>query len=70
MTGRAATVVGLALALAAPARGDGDGDAEVHGDAALHLRGTREASLTSTDVLFDPSTRAFDVAGYCTGRPR
>ncbi len=69
MTGRAATVVGLAIALAAPARGDGEGNGEIRGDAVLHLRGTREASLTSTDVLFDPSTRAFDVAGYLGPSP-
>jgi hypothetical protein len=68
VTGRAATAVSLALLLAAPARGDGDG--EVHGDAVLHLRGTRQANLTDTDVLFDPATRAFAVANYLGPSPR
>ncbi len=61
MTARAAAA-SLALLLAAPARGEGDG--EVRGDASLHLRLVDQANLPSTEVLWDPASRAFDVASY------
>ena len=68
MTARAATAVSLALVLAAPARGDEAG--EVRGQAAFHLRLAGQANLPSTDVLFDPTTRAFEVASYLGPSPR
>ena len=68
MRARAATAASLALLLAAPARGDGDG--EVHGYAALHLRLVDQANLPSPDLLFDPATRAFEVASYLGPSPR
>ena len=68
MTARAATAVSLALLLAAPARGDGDG--EVRGYASLHLRLTGQGNLPSSDLLWDPGTRAFDVSNYLGPSPR
>ncbi len=68
MTARAATAVSLALLVAAPARGDEAG--EVRGEAALHLRLTGQANLPSTDVRFDPATRAFEVRNYLGPSPR
>ncbi|HET6923174.1 MAG TPA: hypothetical protein VFI16_08500, partial [Anaeromyxobacteraceae bacterium] len=68
MTARAATAVSLALLVAPPARGDEAG--EVRGEAALHLRLVGQANLPSTDLLFDPATRAFEVANYLGPSPR
>ena len=68
MTARAATAASLALVLAAPARGEGE--VEVRGFAALHLRFTSQANLPSSDLLFDPGTRAFDVSNYLGPSPR
>jgi hypothetical protein len=61
----ALALITSALAAAGAARaGDGVGGGEVHAEVRLHLRATALDDVPSTQVLYDPSARTFDLDPY------